>query len=166
MAQTRRRPEVVLPRHLTTQLRKTTWRCQAVEQRTAPWETPLCHWLSACAFCRPCDSLPRLLTSKSTPHTVQRARSFFPRTGESQDLNRSSESHSVGNLHFPISSKASRGDPRNAKKILRPSQEKRNTIKSIPSAFFVVYGALRCVWRPLHARVDVRDLHESCNCMH
>ena len=37
MAQTRWRPEVVLPRRLTTQLRKTTWCCQAVEQRTAPW---------------------------------------------------------------------------------------------------------------------------------
>ena len=59
---------------------------------------------------------PMFETSKSTPHTVQRARSFFPRTGESQDLNRSSESHSVENLHFPISSKASCSDPRNAKK--------------------------------------------------
>ena len=80
VAQTRWRPEVVLPRRLTTQLRKTMWRCQAVEQRTAPWETPLCHWLSACAFCRPCDSLPRLLPCskrQSRHHTPYSERGHF-----------------------------------------------------------------------------------------
>ena len=60
-------------------------------------------------------AIPMFETSKSTPRIVQRARSFFPGTGDSQDLNRSSESHSIEKLHFPISSKM---------KVIRETQRK------------------------------------------
>ena len=130
--------------------------------------------VSACAFCRPCDSLPRLppcSKRQSWHHTPHSERSHSFQGQAKLEQNRSSESHSVENLHFPISSKTSRGAPRNAKKIVRPSQEKRNTIKSISSAFefFVVFTvrvmtvacSSRCtrstwkfVWKYLHALVD------------